>query len=745
MKFHNVLYAFLILALAAGCAAPSGTVSTTSTAAADTPTAPLPTPQVLTTRPPDARSAAQAYLESWQAETYDGMYDMLTSVGQSAITRDDFNALYKKTAINLTLKTLDFEILSSLVNNPESAQVAYRVTFHTAMVGDITRDITMNLSLEGGVWRVQWDDGLIMPEMHNGNRLAMQYTIPSRGNIYDRQENALVAETDAYSLAIWPGKIESEGGMLHELASLTGKTTASIKELYQYAGDDWYIPVGEATAAEVDARMNTIESVGGIILNRYTTRYYFNGGIAPNVVGYVQPIPAEQIDQYRRAGYSGGEKVGMAGLELWGEQYLAGQRGAALYVVDSTGQIVTRLGQTDARPAKNIYTTLDKTLQLNAQRALEGFKGAIVVVERDSGRVLAMVSSPGFDPNLFDPNNSNSSWLLGDVFNAEEGRLINRAAQSTYPLGSVFKIITMSAALESGVFKVTDKYECGLEFTELPGVTLYDWTYDKGKPASGTLTLPEGLMRSCNPWFWHIGLLIYQQKGGQLLPNMARGFGLGSPTGIEGIDENPGNIADSTSEGDSVQLAIGQGTMLVTPLQVATFVAAVGNGGTLYRPQIIEKIADQDGNAESAFAPVVNGTLPVSTDTLTAVQDAMRLVVANPRGTAYRTFAGVGVMMYGKTGTAQNSTGTPHAWFAGYTDAHIAGKPDIAMVVLVENGGEGSEMAAPIFRRVLNYYFFNTPGPLYPWESDYFVTKTPTELYTRTPTEAPAVTETPTP
>jgi penicillin-binding protein 2 len=385
-------------------------------------------------------------------------------------------------------------------------------------------------------------------------------------------------------------------------------------------------------------------------------------------------------------------------------------------------------------------------LQIRLQKSFGDLNGAAIVMEVDTGRILAMVSSPNFDPNLFEPSNRNNQ-LLAQMLSDPNRPLYNRAAQGVFPLGSVFKVITISAALESGLYTEDTTYQCGYEFTELPGIILYDWTYTHEVPPSGLLTLPEGLMRSCNPFFWHIGLDLFQQGYGMDIPTMARAFGLGTATGLVETGEQAGAIPDPASEGDSVQLAIGQGAMLVTPLQVVDFIAAVGNGGTLYRPQLIEKIAPVDGEPTYTFTPIVRGTLPLSEENMTILQDALRSVVTNRRGTAFYTLANLSVPVAGKTGTAQNPNGDAHAWFAGYSLANRTDKPDIAVVVLVENGGEGSEMAAPIFRRAISLYFSDNTnsGGTMPWEASPYVVRSPTPAETDTPTPEPTQAETPTP
>jgi cell division protein FtsI/penicillin-binding protein 2 len=187
-------------------------------------------------------------------------------------------------------------------------------------------------------------------------------------------------------------------------------------------------------------------------MERFSARFYYDSGIAPHVTGFVQAIPAEQVEEYQRRGYRVDEKVGTTGLEKWGEPYLIGQRGAALYVVRPSGHIVTRLAQIESQPSQAIYTTIDRELQLGVQRTIEGFKGAVVVMERDTGRILALASAPGFDPNTFEPTNANYSYLINALFDPDQKPLLNRATQGTYPLGSVFKIITMAGALESGLY-----------------------------------------------------------------------------------------------------------------------------------------------------------------------------------------------------------------------------------------------------------------------------------------------------
>ena len=202
---------------------------------------------------------------------------------------------------------------------------------------------------------------------------------------------------------------------------------------------------------------------------------------------------------------------------------------------------------------------------------------------------------------------------------------------------------------------------------------------------------------------------------------MARAFGLGKATGIEQVAEAEGSIPDPTDGLDATSIAIGQGKVTVTPIQVATFISAVANGGTLYRPQLVQKIQPVSGDPINVFRPQANGTLPIKAEDLKVIQDAMREVARNPRGTAYYTLGNFSYPTAAKTGTAESGAVEPHAWFAGYSLYNKPDKPDIAVAVLVNNKGEGATWAAPIFRRVMEIYFFGRPQTIYPWESGFGV------------------------
>jgi penicillin-binding protein 2 len=729
-KSHWLIIAIITILLAA-CNGESNQPTPTQQV---TPT--LSQPGINTTQAPDVRKAVQTYLDAWENEDYASMYRMLTSISQDAVSEEQFEEIYRDSAGEIALSDIETQILSALTQT-HAAQASYQVLMRSALVGEIQRDTIMNLSLEDGEWRIQWDEGLILPELSGGNTLRMDYLIPSRANIYGLDGQALVAQADATALGLFPDQIDpdQENTLLSELYRLTGIYPDVIADQYEDfpEGADWYLPLMAVSADAVSQRESVLSGLSGLVMRPFRSRYYFNGGIAPHALGYVSAIQAEEVEEYRRLGYRQDERVGQSGLESWGEEFLSGVRGGALYVVDPDGLTVTKLAETSPEASQAIYTTLDKDLQLGVQGAIEGFRGAAVVIELDTGRVLAMASSPGFDPNLFEPSNLNSSYALGDLFDPEETPLLNRATQGQYPLGSVFKIITMAAALESGLYTPDTIYNCGHTFTEVQGITLYDWTYEKELPASGELTLSEGLMRSCNPYFYHIGRDLFLQGLESAVPDMARGFGLGEATGIEHVAEDEGQVPDLEGELDATNLSTGQGALQVTPLQVATFIAAIGNGGTLYRPQVVESIQPPDGEPSYTFEPEVIGTLPFTENTLIAIQQAMVSVVENSRGTAHRIFANFPIDLAGKTGTAQDPPRDPHAWFAGYTYANREDIPDIAVVVVLENAGEGSDVAAPVVKGILQQYFTDKRD-VFPWEVLPGVWKTPTPEPTETPT-----------
>ena len=753
MKFSHFWGLFLGLTLLAGCVGPGAS----ETDATSTPLyANLPTPAVRVTSAPDAKTAINAFMEAWKADDYASMYAMITSASQETISAEDFDKRYRSAMNSLTLSELVYEITSSSLS-PTVAQVGFRVTYKTHAFGEFVRDLNAGLELENGGWKIEWEDGLVMPDLRGGNRLDISFDDSiTRGIIYDRKNVPFVAQTDAYAIGLTPSLIlpEQEGTLLGELGQLMGIPSYQVLPIYDNQRDVyWPLPIGEAPAEAVDRRIGLLSSISGLTLTKYEqTRFYYYNGIAPQTIGYVSAVPAERRDEYVRLGYSPAARVGSSGIELWGDKYLSGKTGGTLYVVDSTGKIISPLGTSPSEPASDIYLTLDRDLQLQAQKAIQGFRGSIVVMERDTGRVLAMVSSPGYDPNLFEPNNTNNEAGITAIFNDANQPLVNRAAQGQLPLGSVFKVITFVAALESGTYTPDLKINCGYEWTDLSDKVRYDWTWEhfqdelrttgegKTRP-SGELTLTEGLMRSCNPWFWHIGLDLYRQGRVTAVADMARAFGLGQPTGIGVIDEAAGQINNPGGDVEAVNQAIGQGDVLVTPLQVATFMAAIGNDGTLYRPQLIEKNVDANGVETTMFKPEARGTLPLKPETLEALREAMWGVVhsTKPAGTAVHRFRSYNIPIYAKTGTAESGNGLPHAWFAGYTDAQNPDLPDIAIAVVVENQGEGSDYGAPIFKRICDIYFTGQPRYPYWWETNIGMTKTPTPLgYEGTqPAEAP--------
>jgi penicillin-binding protein 2 len=747
---------FLIILIFVSCDTPTLMPSdypvledtTTPTTPASTSTSTILPPTA--TPVPDPEDTIRAYLDAWKVDDYASMYGMLTTISKDAITEEEFEARYRKVMSEAAVSNIEYEVLSSFIRNATSTEASYRITLNSVLVGAIQRDTVMNLSLEADGWKVQWADVLILPELADGNYLWMDRQIPSRANIYDRNGDAVAAFAEAVSVAIIPGQIErgTEDDLLRDLQVITGLHPDAIYyKYYDYPpGADWLVYLGEVPQAKVDGYYDVTNgyNFNGLLMYPFESRFYFDNGIAPQTIGYVSFIQVDEEEEYLRNGYSRDEKVGRQGIEKWGDTYLGGIRGGTLYVIGPDDQVVTQLADVQAKPSQAIYTTLDSGLQLAAQSMLQKFNGAIVVLEVDTGRVLAMASSPHFDPNAFEPANANSRYQLEDIYDPYGGLpLYNRATQGQYPLGSVFKIITMAAGMESGLYQSNTTYDCGYDFIEIPEISpRHDWTWDhcqdelaaegecKTKP-SGTLTLVEGLMRSCNPYFWHIGLDLYRQGLTDAVSEMARGFGLGSKTGIEGVPEEDGNIPDPGDEVEAINLAIGQGDTLVTPLQVSQFFAALANGGTIYQPQIIERIAPPDAESIYEFEPIVKGDLPISPETLDAIQRGMRAVVENRRGTASWVLSSYSQNLYsmsGKTGTAESGYEESHAWFAGFTRENRDYKSDIAIVVIAEYAGEGSDIAAPIFRGIVQYYFEGRRSYAMPWESYVGVLALPEEI-----------------
>jgi penicillin-binding protein 2 len=688
----------------------------------------------------EAAGYARAFYNAWESGDLLGMYSLLSPTSQALVDSGSFVQRYQEAMETATVQAVHAQPQAVLQEGP-TAEYSTRVTWETAAVGPIVRDHTMELVYEDGRWGVLWNEGLILPELEGGNRLSMEHLIPGRGNIYDREGNALAYQGNAFKLGIVPGQIQDEAALLATLSGITGKSPEDIKALYAAAMPDWYVPIADVSEEALQENILKLEpyfGAGLAPLEKRSARLYVGDGVAPHVIGYTGPIPAESAADYTARGYRGDEVVGLAGLEAWGEDYLNGERGGILSVVNPAGQVVTVLQERPSQVARNIYASFNSDFQAAVEQALADAiathpvaeRGAVVVLDVNTGAVRAMASYPDYDPAIFDALSAESAARLNAVLNDPAQPLINRATQGAYPAGSTFKLVTYAAALLSGLYTPDSRYTSTGAWSRLgEEYTKYDWLTG----GHGTISLRQALVVSCNTCFYDVGYTI-DGVDNSLFPRVAREFGLGQPTGIQGVAESPGlipdpdwkiaAIGDGWATGDAVNMAIGQGYVQVTPLQMARLTAAIANGGTLYTPTLVDRIG-AGGDAPEETIPVTpNGTLPLSPEQLATIRESLWNVTHAGSGTATHRFQDMPVPVAGKTGTAEAPPNPPHAWFVGYAPAEAYTTPDgrsldgpeIAVAVILENTGEGSEAAAPLFRRIVELYYGIEPPARFPWE-----------------------------
>ncbi len=468
----------------------------------------------------------------------------------------------------------------------------------------------------------------------------------------------------------------------------------------------------------------------GIEVDTSFLRSYPNKAFATHVLGYVGEASQSEINQITSGDpIKSGDQVGKSGVEKTYDTYLRGKAGYKTVEVDNLGRPIKFLEDVAPKPGNNLVLTIDSDLQKAAEQALvegvkqahtAGFKnadgGALVALDPNTGQVLAMASYPTYDPSLFVGGISQQAYdeLLAP---AAHQPMLNRAIAGQYPAGSTFKPFVADSALSAKVITPDTLFTANGKFSVL-GTTWKDWN-----PAHlGDVNLAQALMQSIDVYFYNVGYLMYKQTGPVLQQGLEK-FGFGALTGIDIPGEVKGRVPDSawkasipgaTEEqkawkpGDDINLAIGQGDLLLTPLQLAVGLSAIANynpalgQGTVWVPHLGLQITDPSGNVINQIAPESQGEVALDPHDMAEIQRGLKLVVSDPQGTANKVFKGFPITVAGKTGTAQKKPGDDYAWFMGYAPAD---KPQIVVVALVEQGGHGSSIAAPMVRSVMESYF----------------------------------------
>jgi len=540
-------------------------------------------------------------------------------------------------------------------------------------------------------------------KLSEANRIQLFFDPAPRGIIYDRNGKIIVENTGSFSVLFSPtnltrGQTEEILKKLSEILnlnyySMSTKVRSSIRQ-----------PLNSILLAENVPRPQVFclaeEKVNlpGVNIEVEPRRHYLHRNLASHLLGHLGEIGPKEIEALSGAGYKLGDIIGKSGVEKIYDNSLRGMSGGRQIEIDANGRQLRIINSVLPEEGDSLILTLDERIQRLCEDALEGKSGAICAINPASGEVLALVSKPDFDPNLFTERLSPSRTQ--QLFTDSGLPMFNRAIQSQYAPGSLFKIVTAIAALEEGVISPDETMDCRGSL-RIGNRDFKCWK-ERGH---GRLNIVQAIAQSCDIFFYQLGLRV----GGDELAKYARMLGLEKKLDISLPSEARGLVPDSTWKkihfgegwypGDTANMSIGQGYLEVTPLQMASLISLIANGSVIYKPFIVKKIINGQGEIIETFQPKVIGKPRISSETLSVIRKGLREAVIS--GTS-QVVKFKGLTVAGKTGTAQNPHGEDHAWFICYAPEEA---PRIALAVMVEHGGHGASAAAPLARQILNGVF----------------------------------------
>ena len=672
--------------------------------------------------PPAPEPAARAYAAAWSKSDFDAMWALLSDESHQRVGEEGFLKRLPRIAEEMTQRALDVSV--GPVTRPAGkdgkpdplrATVPLGLVFHTARVGDVKRDVTLDLVLAGekehAAWKVAWTSEAILPKLTAGRLVRMTRLPTSRGRIIARDGTELATFVDATVVGVVPGQIKSEPAMLASLSAVIGLRPDEIKAKYTqpWVRPDSFVPVRNLTAAAATAARPRLAVIEGVQLDTARVRSYPTG-LAAQLIGFVGEATDADLATRAARGFAAGDLIGKNGLEASLDAELGGSFGWRLAIVDPDERPVETLGETAPVPGQDAVLALDPALQLAAEKALGDQKGAVVAEDPWSGEIQAIASRPSFDPNLFI---GGDTAAIAKLNSDPKKPMFDRATFGQYPTGSSFKPITAAAALREHLYSAGERVDCPARWTGYgpQWVQLNHETSDLGP-----IDLRTALARSCNSFFYTLGQRL-NDKDPELLPDTAKSFGLGRATDIDFVFEAAGNVPSKAARaakgqiwnpGDATNLAIGQGDLLATPLQMANYTAALANDGIVWKPRLVLELRQRDGTSVKKLEPVRAGAAKTTPTDLALIRDGMRAVVTDPNGTVYFKFLGFQTAVAGKSGTAETSSGNPDAWFIAFAPFD---RPTLAVVTLFEEkpGLFGSQDAGAATRQVLAARFGGTP------------------------------------